>query len=204
MTGKTLWHITKDRNFRPDPDFRPVSRGGWDIARKPTLYATTSPSYWHERSGGGGGPWTRGRKWAAELELLPGHPPVKRENPLLPQTILDPEFVRVKRVIPVEHAMAEETGYLENKETGFDEYVGREYVGRDYVAAIHCANASLPASNERSRELYQGMPHISIPPTKEEVANWILWNDSNAEVDPQDTLDDYLHTLILMTDESNQ
>jgi len=72
------------------------------------------------------------------------------------------------------------------------------------VAAIHCANASLPASNERSREAYQDMPHISIPPTKEEVANWILWNDSNAEVDPQDTLDDYLHTLILMTDESNQ
>ena len=86
-------------------------------------------------------------------------------------------------------------GYLENKETGFSEYV---------VAAIHCANASRPASNERSREAYQDMPHISIPPTKEEVANWILWNDSNAEVDPQDTLDDYLHTLILMTDESNQ
>ena len=69
------------------------------------------------------------------------------------------------------------------------------------VAAIHCANASLPASNERSRELYRGMPQISIPPTKEEVANWILWNDSNAEVYPQDTLDDCLYTLILMTED---
>ena len=120
--GKTLWHITKDRNFRPDPDFRPVSGGGWDTARKPMLYATTSPFYWHGMSGGGEGPWTKGRAWAAELELLPGHPPVKWENPLRPQTILDPEFVRVKRVIPVEHAIAEETGYL-----------GNEYVGGDYI-----------------------------------------------------------------------
>lgn len=120
--GKTLWHITKDRNFWPDPDFRPVSGGGWDTARKPMLYATTSPFYWHGVSGGGEGPWTKGRAWAAELELLPGHPPVKRENPLRPQTILDPEFVRVKRVIPVEHAIAEETGYL-----------GNEYVGGDYI-----------------------------------------------------------------------
>jgi len=120
--GKTLWHITKDRNFRPDPDFRPVSGGGWDTARKPMIYATTSPLYWHRVSGGGEGPWTKGRAWAAELELLPGHPPVKRENPLRPQTILDPEFVRVKRVIPVEHAIAEETGYL-----------GNEYVGGDYI-----------------------------------------------------------------------
>jgi ADP-ribose pyrophosphatase YjhB (NUDIX family) len=86
------------------------------------LYATTSPFYWHGVSGGGEGPWTKGRAWAAELELLPGHPPVKRENPLRPQTILDPEFVRVKRVIPVEHAIAEETGYL-----------GGDYVGSDYT-----------------------------------------------------------------------
>tara|TARA_Y100000310_G_scaffold339628_1_gene432883 strand:+ start:1420 stop:2607 length:1188 start_codon:yes stop_codon:yes gene_type:complete len=120
--SKPLWHITKNRNFKPDRDFRPVSTGGMDIAREPTLFATTSPHYWHEVSGGGMGAYTKGRKWAAELEVLPGHPPLKRENPLRPETMLDPAFVRVKRVVPVEHAIAEETGYLDN------EWVGRNYV----------------------------------------------------------------------------
>jgi hypothetical protein len=129
---KPLWHITKDRNFRPDPDYRPPTSGGMDVARKPTIYATTSPFYWHRVSGGGEGPWTSGRAWAAELEVLPGHPPIRRENPLRPQTVLDPSFVRVKRVIPVEHAIAEETGYL-----------GDEWVGSDYRYKSADLNPSL-------------------------------------------------------------
>lgn len=120
--GRPLWHITKNRNFKPDRDFRPVSAGGMDTARRPTLFATTSPTYWHKVSGGGMGPWTAGRRWAAELNILRGHPPIERESSLRPETVLDPNFVSVKRVIPIEHAIAEETGYLEGN------WVGGNYV----------------------------------------------------------------------------
>ena len=46
--------------------------------------------------------------------MLPDHPPVGRENPIHPQTVLDPRRVRVVRVIPIDAAIAETTGYYNN------------------------------------------------------------------------------------------
>jgi GNAT superfamily N-acetyltransferase len=130
--GDPLWHITSRKSFKPSTEFRPITAGGMNRAREPMLYATRDPNYWHNVSGGGMGPWTRGRKWAAELELLPGHPPVARENPLRPQTQLDPAFVRVKRIIPVNEAIAEVTGWRDPGPGEGDGTGGSVWVGADY------------------------------------------------------------------------
>ena len=36
-----------------------------------------------------------------------------------------------------------------------------------------------PADNARSREVYAYKPTIEIPPTREELASWLQWNDPN-------------------------
>ena len=132
--GGSLWHLTDRKRFKPSDLARPITHGGTDRATSPMLYATRDPHYW-TRVGAGGPAWASKRKWAAELELLPGHPPVARENPLRPQTVLDPRLVRVVRVIPTEAAIAETTGYLDNKWVGGDYVYGEsvtEEKARDY------------------------------------------------------------------------
>lgn len=110
----SFWHVTHDPHFLPSVDARPVTRSGWGRSTKPMLHVTKSPHYWSEVAGGdiGDGAYASDRQWAAEVEPTEEHPSVPRESPLSPETVLDPSKVRVKRVIPIEHAVAETTGYL--------------------------------------------------------------------------------------------
>jgi hypothetical protein len=96
---RTLWHITQRRSFRPDPGFTPF---GFEIKKRPVVYATTNPHFWTHVMR-----WGQNRHWAAELDILPEHPPFDRENPVLYQVMLDPAFLEVRRVVPVTQAIAE-------------------------------------------------------------------------------------------------
>lgn len=126
-----LWHITRRKDFRPSDVYRPPVRGGYDTAIEPTLYATTDVNYWVSLAGGYmGRAYASGRKWAAELELLPCHPPVELEDPGYPQTVLDPRCVRVVRIIPVEAAAAERTGWLGGHWVGEYRYEGPDFPTR--------------------------------------------------------------------------
>lgn len=123
-----------------------------DVSRVPALYVTRNPHYWYEIAGGwSGNPYASGRKWAAEIEALEGHPPFPGrwgsgasptrsdvplekyyEDLILPETILDPRFVKVVRIIPIEEAIAETTGYLGSRYVGQNyRYQGPDFPGRE-------------------------------------------------------------------------
>lgn len=92
---KTLWHLTSRKSFKPS-DIGFLSR--------PVLYGTTNPYFWVYVIR-----WAEGRRWAAELDILPGHPPLIPEHPIMPETELDPNFVRVVRIVPIGQAIEEST-----------------------------------------------------------------------------------------------
>ena len=128
--SKPIWHLTRRKDFRPSTGVRPVTNQGMDRATGPALFGTTSPHYWAEIAGGFmGKAWAQGRKWAAELDVS-GHPPVPTEHPQQPESYLDPAKVTVKRIIPVEHAIAETTGYLGEKYVGHYRYPGPDFPGK--------------------------------------------------------------------------
>lgn len=110
LTSRQFWHITGRKNFTPSDKSRPWTRGGREKSSSPLLYTTTNPTLWGNHAS-----WTRGRKWAVELDLSEVDEPVRRENDLAEVTVTQPSRVRVKRVIPVAHAVAEQTGYLNNR-----------------------------------------------------------------------------------------
>lgn len=119
--GLIYWHATSRKNFKPSSSARPwrMRYGGLERSDKPSLYATSSLHYWANIAGGSmGKPWAKGRKWAAELLILEGHPPIVSEHFERPEVILDPNYVCVLRVIPLEHAIAEQTGWLNGKFVG--------------------------------------------------------------------------------------
>jgi hypothetical protein len=103
---RTLWHITEEKDFRPKPIASSIHRAGYllGFTRKkpaPRLYATTNPYFWTRVIA-----WAEGREWAAEIDLLPGHPPIE-ECPVMQEVELDPKFVQVRRVVPLSQAIAE-------------------------------------------------------------------------------------------------
>ena len=101
---KTLWHLTSRKSFKPS-DIGFLSR--------PVLYGTTQPHFWVYVIR-----WAEGRRWAAELDILPGHPPMELEHPIMPETELDPKFVRVVRIVPIEQAIAESTSKADMERAG--------------------------------------------------------------------------------------
>lgn len=110
---KPYWHLTNNPRFKPSADHRPPTRGGRDVATTPMLFVTQNPLYWTSVAGGSmGAAWASNRKWAAEIEALPGHPPLPEyESAIGYETVVDPRYVRVVRIIPVDEAIAEQTGY---------------------------------------------------------------------------------------------
>lgn len=103
---RTLWHITSRKDFRPEqvPTYIEADAYRRGLTRRkpvPKLYATTNPYFWTRVI-----TWAKGREWAAELDLLPGHPPIE-ECPVLQEVVLDPKLVRVRRVVPLGQAIAE-------------------------------------------------------------------------------------------------
>lgn len=128
--GPQFWHITGRKNFRPSSSVRPMARGGRAPMSGPGLHVTTDPHHWVAVAGGSDGtPWAARRKWAVQVEPTEEHPAIQPEG-FAAETMLDPSKVRVKRVIPVEHAVAETTGYLNGS------WVGRayRYPGPDFPA----------------------------------------------------------------------
>jgi hypothetical protein len=106
---RTLWHLTRRKDFKPSEKIKPVI----GAESRPVLYATTDPYFWtHVIT------WAEGRRWAAEIDILPSHPPVRREDPILPEFELDPRHVRVVRVVPMAEAIALSTTEDEKKRAG--------------------------------------------------------------------------------------
>lgn len=125
--GRIYWHITGKRDFRPSSKVRPRALGGLGVSSTPRLYGTSSVHYWSSVAGGAQGrPWAKGRKWAVELLITEGHPPIGEEYAESPEVVLDPRYVRVIRVIPVDQAVAEQTGWLTGAD-GASRWVGAGY-----------------------------------------------------------------------------
>ena len=97
---KTLWHLTSRKSFKPSDKIQPFI----GVQSRPVLYGTTNPYFWVYVIR-----WAEGRRWAAELDILPGHPPVRPEHPIMPEIELDPKFVRVVRIVPIGQAIEEST-----------------------------------------------------------------------------------------------
>ena len=97
---KTLWHLTSRKSFKPSDKIQPFI----GVQSRPVLYGTTEPYFWVYVIR-----WAEGRRWAAELDILPGHPPMEPEPPIMPETELDPNFVRVVRIVPIGQAIEEST-----------------------------------------------------------------------------------------------
>jgi len=97
---RTLWHLTTRKSFKPSEKIQPFI----GIQSRPVLYATTDPYFWtHVIT------WASGRRWAAEIDILPGHPPFEPENPVMRELELHPRYVRVVRIVPMAEAIAEST-----------------------------------------------------------------------------------------------
>jgi hypothetical protein len=98
----TYWHITGRKRFRIDPEFRPqVARGIGGPTRDPGLFVTDSPASWAYH------PYAEGRKWAAEVS----YPERADIEPTTREAIIDPARAALQRVIPIDEAIAETTGY---------------------------------------------------------------------------------------------
>jgi hypothetical protein len=148
---KTYWHLTDNPDFRPSSDVRPVTGGGYHgPSDKPMLHATSYPSLWKLMIGGSeeSVPYAARREWAAEVRPRPDHPSFAREVFPDPEVHLDPAKVDVLRIIPVEHAIAEETGYLGSKYVGHYRYPGPDFPGprqADLVAQhAGCSDCGCP------------------------------------------------------------
>jgi hypothetical protein len=107
LASRQFWHITGRKGFKPSDKERPWTTGGSERAGSPLLYVTTNPFMWGEQAN-----WTRGRKWAAEVDLSGVTSPVRRANDLAEVVVDTPSEVVVKRVIPKSHATAETAGWL--------------------------------------------------------------------------------------------
>jgi hypothetical protein len=63
--------------------------------------------------------------------------------------------------------------------------------------ALEAYGRLAPADNALSRRVYAAMPQLSDPPTREELIEWLAWNDPNGVYYDEDMLYEFGEVLTL-------